>query len=1044
MPGPLTDPARATRLGVACLGVTALVTQILLLREFLHLTAGNELVLGLFLSAWLALTGLGSLLAQRHGADDGATSADRGAAESRRDAAGTAALQLVAGLVPLLQIAALRGLRSALTPGLVPDLGHAFAWSLGVLAPFCLVSGYLLARFAGLLDRGDEAGTVGRTYALDSLGSLVGGLLFAFALASLLSPFQTAALVLSLNALAAAAILRAGQRRRAAGAVLVGLGLVLAGLRAGQLEERTLRALYPGQDLLFARSTRHGYLAAARRGSQVTVYADGSPVASSADRRRAEEAVHWALVQLDDPTAVLVVGGGLSGVLEEVAKHGVERVDYADADPAAVDLLRRLRPGALDGVTVCGQEGRRVVNGAAPGTWDAVLVAVPPPSTARLNRYYSIDFFGAVHRALRPGGVISLSLPGAENYAGPAVRAVAASVTAALDLTFAHRLAVPGDPLRLVAGDRPLSLDIAPRLRRRGIDTTHLRPEYLAARLTTDRVAAARAWVQGDGDPGAETSVNGDFHPVALWAQIRYGLERAGTRSAWLALGPALFLTAVAVGGAVLVAGRPERAAAAAIAGSGLAGIGLELVLLLGFQILFGYVYHQIALLSAAFLAGAAAGAWWAAGSRRPPRLLLWRLDAVLAGLAWVLAPLLLLLRAYAGGAAAFPAAFALYAAGTGMVVGGQLPVAARLMRGSARTRAGSLFGLDLLGACAGALGIGVFALPLLGLPGACYLLGGTKSATALGLWLTHRWDTARAMPDTAIRGEPTGADPGRATAAAIALAALACAGLAAAVEGAASGLYALTFSPWYWALVLVLVAAVLAGALGMWDKPGTRAHGTRARGNRLARWRQLLYDGTGITGLRWAVFFGAGLVVFYPVFRCFFAVPWLFCHACPRPCVFGLLRPYLVPAVLLANLERRHWCHTACPLGTLHQCQAGLVRRPRRLRRPFTWLAFASLAFAAITYFKVSADRVSADAASAGAAAESLLGNWYSALYLDHFAVVPAVLIAAAVLLALGFRWLRPFCDLLCPVGALSELVLKLERRWWTRLHRTEAGRAA
>jgi len=270
----------------------------------------------------------------------------------------------------------------------------------------------------------------------------------------------------------------------------------------------------------------------------------------------------------------------------------------------------------------------------------------------------------------------------------------------------------------------------------------------------------------------------------------------------------------------------------------------------------------------------------------------------------------------------------------------------------------------------------------------------------------------------------------GRAAAAAGALVAFGVAGTAIAAAGAGSSLYSLTFSPWYQALVLVLVAAVLAEALGAWNVPA----GASGAGF-LTAWRRRLHRAAELSPLRWAAFLGTGLVVFYPVFRCFFAVPWLFCHACPRPCVFGLLRPYLVPAALLINLQRRHWCQAACPLGTLHQCQAGLSRRPHRLRRPLTWLAYAVLALVVLAYFKVPADR-----ADPGG---GVLGDWYAALYLDAFAVVPGVLAVAAVLLLAGFRWLRPFCDLLCPVGTLSRLFLKVERRWWSRVPAEEAGRA-
>jgi len=1019
---PPPHPDRNTYLALLCLGFTALTTQVLLVRELLHLTDGNELILGLALATWLLLTGAGSLLARGVGAEDTSPAG-----------VPTAALQVALGALPVLQIPALRLLKATLPPGLIPDLGTAFLWSVAVLTPFCLVSGFLLARLAGQLRGPAMSAAVGWAYALDCAGSLVGGLALAFALTEVLAPLSTAALLLGLNATAVALIqYREGHRWRTSW-VLLGLCLVLGGLRLGAVGSRTLAALYPGQDLVLARSTRWGQLTATRQGRQLTVYANGVPVSSTAARRPAEEAAHWALAQVEDPSDVLVIAGGLGGVLEEVAEHGPARIEYAELDPASIELLQSLHPGSLASATVRAEDGRRLVERAAVQDaphWDAILVNVPPPSSLQLNRYYTVEFFAAARRALRPGGVLSLAVTGAENYASGPARATAASVVAALDQVFAHCLVVPGDPLRLVAGNHSLTLDITPRLRQRGVTVDHLRPEYLTARLAEDRQSEARRWVAGDGS-AAGSRANTDLRPTALSAHLRYWVERSGSRALW----PTLFLLGTLVTGGVLVAGHPRRALAAAVVTSGGAGLGLELILLLAYQVACGLVYHQLALQSAAFLAGGGAGALWAAQTPAGADGRVRRLDAGLAALAWGLIPLLhalpVLQRA---GDGLVSGVFALCTAAAGAAVGAQVAAAGHLVEGDARARSGGLFGLDLVGACVGALGVGVYLVPLLGLPATCGLVGGVKALSALGLHLATRRGEA-ALPAPAATGSgPTPDAPvapiasapipfGRSAAAAVALISFAGIGLNLVAEGARSPLYALSFSPWYHGFLVAVLAAVVADAVGLWGAAGRS-------GGALDRWRHRLRQAGGLSALQWLTFAGAGLVVFTPLFRCFFAVPWLFCHVCPRPCVFGYLRPYLVPAALLANLEQRHWCRAACPLGALHQCQAGLARRSRRVRRPLTWLAPAALVATALAYFEVRSDAAAATARSE-ASSGFLPGNWYEALVLDGFEIAPATLVFGAVLLLAGFHWLRPFCDLLCPVGTLSRWVLALERRW-------------
>ena len=58
----MTARQRAIFISVTCLGISSLVTQVVTLREFMNVLAGNELVIGIVLANWLLLTGCGSYL----------------------------------------------------------------------------------------------------------------------------------------------------------------------------------------------------------------------------------------------------------------------------------------------------------------------------------------------------------------------------------------------------------------------------------------------------------------------------------------------------------------------------------------------------------------------------------------------------------------------------------------------------------------------------------------------------------------------------------------------------------------------------------------------------------------------------------------------------------------------------------------------------------------------------------------------------------------------------------------------------------------------
>ena len=1007
MESPRSIPRRPVLVSVICLGVSSLVTQILVLREFLGVFAGNELVLGLILGNWLLLTGVGSFVG-------------RGAGRMRDPLRALVMCQVAVALLPPLQLVGIRLLKGLFPPGLMLGIEEAFLASLILLLPYCLTAGFLLTLFAGMASSRRDARQIGEVYVLDALGGIAGGLLFSVCLVYVLEPFQTAACLLILNLLAALLLAHRARRRQLGLVVLGVLVASSAALYRLELEDRTAAAMFPGLELVEQSSTPYGNLALTRQGSQLTVFQNGLPIGSSRDPVAAEEMVHYALAQHPHPGRVLMLSGGLHGAHREIRKHAVQQIDYVELDPAVLELTRRVAHiEDRDGLTMVAEDARRFVKGAR-GLYDAVLMDLPDPSTAQLNRFYTVEFFAEVRRALRPQGVFSFGMSGAQNYASPQLQLMASAVYGSLSSVFAHVLVVPGGRMLLIASDRPLDYDMARRLQERGIETDYVNADYLAGRLTPDRIAAAQDMVS------QPVHLNRDFFPVSYYAHLQYWLGRFGDS---LLLPSLLIIGLVALVGVLLADfhGRPgpagplHAATPAAICASGFAGMGLEVVLLIAFQVTYGYVYQQMGVLVTAFLAGAALGAAWSTRRGGEARALMFRLDALLAGVALVMAPLLQVIHGSQSDLlhTVVPLlVFGLLTGAVGFLVGAQLPVAARSVLSNVEETAADLFTFDLLGASAGALVVGVFCLPFLGIAGTCYLVAGIKLVSAAALRLPGA-AAARTPVHPAPRPRPRAIGFGLTLFTFVAL------GLAITTGGASSGLYTLTFEPAYHWTVAALLGWGIAVAMGMEWPPASRSSGVWRALHRAGR---SVRHSTRLGALRWVGFAVFGVTVFYPVFRCFFSVPWLFCHVCPRPCVFGYLRPYLVPAALIMNLEKKHWCHHACPVGTLSHCQAysGKGRRVPRLAATFS---FAVLAFTAVSYFAIASD----------AETQPLTHNWYAFFYNEAFAVSSIVLVAAALLIAAGFRWRRPFCDTLCPVGTFSGLVLRLDQGLERRSRRQE-----
>jgi spermidine synthase len=761
---PLPDRTRRlVLLAVGGLGVSAVMTQLVLMRELLGAFSGNELVFGISLGSWLLLTGAGTWLGRflsGRGAACCAPNADQARPEPRAQQAAPlqpasrAARVFIIGLVcvaiiPLMQVVAVRVLRDVVfLRGAAVGVAGTVLGSLALLLPFCLVSGALLTLACALLDssvtRREGVSPIGRVYVADSLGSIGGGILFSFVLVPWLDHFALLCFPATLNLLLAIAL--AGHFRRRlllASTVIVAAGLVLH-VALINADEVTTAIQHWGQATVFRANSPYGRLVVTDDSGQLTFYENGVPVISTHNIDQIEETVHYAMSQRPDARQVLLLGGGVAGTAREILRYGVDEVTYVEIDPLIIAAGRRFLPENLGDARIrtVGTDGRRFVQ-RTDKHYDVVIVDVPDPSTSQLNRYYTAEFYAEVRRILIPGGVLAFALGHYENYVSPELARLLASAHRTLRQSFGQVRMIPGGRVFFLASDGPLSLDIAARLEQRGLATRLVNRHYLDAMLAPDRLADLdRAVAQ-------PAEINTDFSPALYYYYLRHWLSQFTVRTGFLG-GVLLVLLA-----AYLLR---LRAVPRVIFAAGFAAATLEVVLLLGFQVLYGSLYRQVGLVVTAFMAGLAVGAW-----RANRRLIRWNaltstrssvLGTSRSTVVW-LRLLLLLSCAIAGLAALLPAILPQLGrldaltgtalAGQGVVllltfllaalVGGQFPLAGATGSGGAAATAARLYSADLAGAALGALLVSTLLIPLLGVTTVCLLTAALNLAVAAIAW---------------------------------------------------------------------------------------------------------------------------------------------------------------------------------------------------------------------------------------------------------------------------------------------------------------------
>jgi predicted membrane-bound spermidine synthase len=252
--------------------------------------------------------------------------------------------------------------------------------------------------------------------------------------------------------------------------------------------------------------------------------------------------------------------------------------------------------------------------------------------------------------------------------------------------------------------------------------------------MMPDRMAQVRDQLQ----PTATTAVNRDFSPIAyyfnvvLWsAQFKpdyAGWLRAAEHLDFRIVLGAVLITLLFV--ATILALMPSRerrvrsAVACSMAATGFTLMALQIFLLLAFQSIYGYVYHQLAILIALCMAGIAFGSWL--GLRRirrddrPSCRAVACTQFLLALSCPALMVLVSILARNSGITTTWLAAQCVYpalAALAGILGGYQFPIATQvyLEDSSKRRRLGVLYAIDLLGGCAGALLLSGYLIPVFG-----------------------------------------------------------------------------------------------------------------------------------------------------------------------------------------------------------------------------------------------------------------------------------------------------------------------------------------
>lgn len=728
------------------IGASWMAGQIVLMRQLLVVFYGNELSLGITLASWLFWVGFGSW------------GAGRWIVERIRQklvalAFGEVGLAL---LLPLsILVARLIPLGFNYLPGEIIGILPMSLATFFLLAPVCILGGFLFVlgcQVYKVRSRG-LAAQIGYVYILEAIGASIGGLITSLLLIRLFPPLYVMFLIGLLNLLSAFLLLR--ERRLlaiSAGALLV---IYLFSLIFGQIDrlrQYSLNLQWRNYKLLTSQNSVYGNIVITRKDNLFSVFNNGLYSFTVPDRFTSERKAHFPLLEHPRPERVLLIGGDSSGQLREILKHPVERVDYVELDPLLIKLAKEYLPvnKELDEprVTVISNMDGRLFVKMTANKYDVVIINLPSPHTAQLNRFYTREFYEEVKRILKENGILCFSMYSNPNYISQEQKQLYLTLKQTLESVFDEVKITPGQTNYFLAakGRGVLTLDwqvLMKRLKEREIQARYMREYYLFSELSPERIDFFQKRL-GRAKSGA--LLNEDLRPIAyyydlvLWnTYFKYNLKRL-----FQAINPGKIYLAAAFIFIILTAPLwlkglrtkvPSWGVLTCVGTTGFAEITFQIVTLLSFQIIYGYVYYKLGIILTSYMLGLIFGGWMITRMIEKGRgdyHLFIRTQAaifiyplILPLLFWTFLNLKDRFSFWLGSNIIFPVLPVV----PGLIGGFQFPLANKLYLGNSRIEigrsAGLTYGLDLFGSCLGAILATIFLLPVIGIPMTCLLIAG-------------------------------------------------------------------------------------------------------------------------------------------------------------------------------------------------------------------------------------------------------------------------------------------------------------------------------
>jgi spermidine synthase len=564
-------PFNYTGTNLFIIGFVSSAVQFLLIREMMNISGGYELIAGVFLGIWLILSAAGSALA------------------GKSDFSDTGKLNLLFAVTLLLTLILLLLFSVLLLePGETPSVLKSILFILLVLAPFCIVSGFIFIKVTSdaLKTKGIKPG---KSFSAETTGGITAGITISLLIAGKLGTYKLFLVIALLySAYVLLFFLIKNNQLRLFTRIAFAITLTVVIVTEPDILFRQM--LMRGIKIIENHDTPYGNLTIGEYEGERSVFYNQRLLLYNNDVMEREEDVHYAMLQRNTPKNIMLISGSLGSHLKEIFKYPVNALTYVERDPALTDTS--IPDSLKDKVSIINSDAFSYIK---KSVWkgDVVIMLIPPPSTLLLNRYFTREFFRQIHDRLEKDGVFICSTGPGENYLNDESLRLNSSIFNTLKSVFRNVIIVPGNKTYMLASDDVLSLKFCSLSESRGLKNLYVNSDYLSDDLTEKKADEITKSLNKN------EKLNTSSLPLAYNYFQSYHLSKSSNEKY-----PVIILL-TALFAAPLFTGRRKNAlmyfSASALA-------GFEIIALITLQFTIGNMYQMTGIVIAGLMAGLAAG----------------------------------------------------------------------------------------------------------------------------------------------------------------------------------------------------------------------------------------------------------------------------------------------------------------------------------------------------------------------------------------------------------------------------------------------------